>query len=205
MLSKFLIFTVVILLFSSGAIANIGQVEKFSINALQLVGRCGPIGSARGGKIVLIGHSQKMHEPCFKTTARQQEKAMLVQYGAAKGVGGVSGLIQCAKVKGRQGQNIDPFGPTVQKQRLNVNLGQLALKVGGVGSTEAVKGFVGGQSQTMNTPRMSSSQSQFVGVGLYSAVSGSEGSNGIVVNSVDVKMGQRQIVDPARAFPRWRK
>ncbi len=202
MLRKLFIFAVVILLFTSGAVADIGQVERFSISAHQLVGRCGPVGSAHGGKIVIIGHSQKMHKPCFNTVARQQEKAMLVQYGIAKGAGGVSGVAQCAKVKGRQGQNIEPFGPTVQKQRLNVNLGQLTLKVGGVGCTRGVQSFVGSQRQTMNTPRMSSSGSQFVGVGQCSAVSGSEGSKGIVVSSVDIKMGQRQIVDAGRAFPR---
>lgn len=202
MLRKLLIFAVVILLITSGAFADIGRMEGFSIGARNFVGRCGPVGSARGGKIVIIGHSQKMHKPCFNTAARQQEKAMLVQYGAAKGAGGVSGVAQCAKVKGRQGQHIEPFGPTVQKQRLKVNFGQLTLKVGGAGNARGVQSFVGSQRQTMNTPRMSSSGSQFVAVRQCSAVSGSEGSNGIVVSSVDVKMGQGQIVDAGRAFPR---
>ena len=202
MLRMFVIFAVVILLITSGAFADIGRIQDFSIGARNLVGRCGPVGSAHGGKIVIIGHSQKMHKPCFNTTARQQEKGIFVQYGSAKGSGGLSGVAQCAKVKGRQGQHIEPFGPTVQKQRLKVNFGQLALKVGGAGNARGVQGFVGSQKQTMNTPRMRSSGSQFVAVGQCSAVSGSEGSKGIVVNSVDVKMGQRQIVDAGRAFPR---
>ncbi len=194
MLRKFLIFVVVILLFSSGALADIGQVEGFSIGALNLVGRCGPIGSAQGGNIVIIGHSQQIQKPGFSTTARQEEKGILVQYGTAKGAGGLSGVAQGAKVQGMQGQLTKPFGSTLQGQRLNVNLGQVALKAGGVGGTKGIQGFVGGQSQTITTPRMTSTQTQSVGIGQYSAVSGGRGSNGIVVNTVNVEMGQGQIV-----------
>ncbi|MBL7146314.1 MAG: hypothetical protein ISS76_18900 [Phycisphaerae bacterium] len=201
MIRKFLIFVVVILLFSSGTIADIGQVEGFSIGALNLVGRCGPIGSAQGGNIVIIGHSQQIQKPCFFTKASQEEKGILVQYGTAKGAGGVSGVAQSAKVQGMQGQLTKPFGSTVQGQRLNVNLGQVALKTGGVGSTQGVQGFVGGQSQTITTPRMTSTQTQCVGVGQYSAVSGGKGSKGIVVNTVNVEMGQGQIVNGGPAFP----
>jgi len=195
MLRKFLIVAVVILLFSSGALADIGQVEGFSIGALNLVGRCGPIGSAQGGNIVIIGHSQQIQKPCFYTTARQEEKGIVFQYGTSKGAGGVSGVAQGAKVQGVQGQYTKPFGSTMQGQRLNVNLGQIALKAGGVGRTKGVQGFVGGQSQTITTPRMTSTATQCVGVGQFSAVSGSEGSTGIVVNTVNVEMGQGQIVN----------
>ncbi len=205
MLRKFLICVVVILLFSSGALADIGQVEGFSIGALNLVGRCGPIGSAKGGNIVIIGHSQQVQEPCFPTKARQEEKGILVQYGTAKGAGGVSGVAQGAKVKGIQGQLTKPFGQAVQGQRLNVSLGQVALKAGGVGGTKGVQGFVGGQSQTITTPRITTTQTQFVGIGQYSAVSGGKGSNGIVVNTVNVEMGQGQIVTGGPAFPHYRK
>ena len=205
MLRKLLIVAVVILLFSSGALADIGQVESFSIGALNLVGRCGPIGSAQGGNIVIIGHSQQLQKPYFSTTARQEGKGILVQYGTAKGAGGVSGVAQGAKVKGLQSQLTKPFGQAVQGQRLSVNLGQVALKAGGVGGTKGVQGFVGGQSQTITTPRMTSTQTQFVGIGQYSAVSGGKGSAGIVVNTVNVEMGQGQIVTGAPAFPHYKK
>jgi hypothetical protein len=205
MLRKFLIVAVVILLFSSGALADIGQVEGFSIGALNLVGRCGPIGSAQGGNIVAIGHSQQVQKPWPCTTARQKETGILLQYGTAKGAGGVSGVAQGAKVKGLQGQHTKPFGKAVQGQRLSVNLGQVALKAGGVGGAKGVQGFVGGQSQTITTPRMTSTQTQFVGIGQCSAVSGGQGSKGIVVNTVSVKMGQGQIVTGGPAFPHYSK
>ncbi|MCP4611685.1 MAG: hypothetical protein GY845_23495 [Planctomycetes bacterium] len=202
---KFIIYVAVILLFHSGALADIGQVEGFSIGALNLVGRCGPVGSAKGGNIVIIGHSQQIQQPCFPTTAKQQEKGILIQYGTAKGAGGVSGVAQRAKIKGMQGQLTKPFGQAVQGQRLNVNLGQIALKAGGVGGTKGVQGFVGGQSQTITTPRMTSTQTQFVGIGQCSAVSGGIGSTGIVVNTVNVKMGQEQIVTGSPAYPHYKK
>ena len=123
MLRKFLLFTAVILLLSSGALADIGQVEGFSIGAHNLVGRCGPIGSAQGGNIVVIGHSQQIQKPFFSTTARQEEKGILVQHGTAKGARGVSNVIQNATVQGLQGQHTKPFGSTVQGQSLNVKLG----------------------------------------------------------------------------------
>lgn len=205
MLRKFLIVAAVILLFSSGATADIGQVEGFSIGALNMVGRCGPIGSARGGNIVVFGHSQQIQKPRFYTTARQKETGILFQYGTAKGAGGVSGVVQGAKVKGLQGQYTKPFGSTVQGQGLKVKLGQVTLKAGGVGATKGVQGFVGGQSQTITTPRMTSTQTQCVGVGQYSAVSGSRGSKGIVVNTVNVEMGQGQTGTGGPTFPHYSK
>jgi hypothetical protein len=205
MLRKFLISAAVILLLTSGALADIGQVEGFSKCALNLVGRCGPVGSAQGGNIVIIGHSQQIQKPCFFTKARQEEKGILIQYGTANGKGGVSGVAQHATVQGLQGQHTKPFGSTVQGQGLNLNLGQVALKAGGVGSTEGVQGFVGGQSQKIITPRMTSTETQFVGVGQYASVSGDRGSNGVVVNTVNVKMGQGQIVTGGPAFPHWSK
>ncbi|MDT8301048.1 MAG: hypothetical protein RQ760_06145 [Sedimentisphaerales bacterium] len=205
MLRKFLIVTVVILLFSSDTFADIGQVEGFSIGTLNLVGRRGPIGSAQGGNIVIIGHSQQIQKPYFSTTARQQEKGILIQYGTAKGDGGISGVAQGAKIKGMQSQLTKPFGQAVQGQRLNVNLGQIALKAGGVGGTKGVQGFVGGQSQTITSPSMTSSQTQFVGIGQCSAISGGIGSTGIVVNTVNVKMGQGQIVTGNPTYPHYKK
>lgn len=202
MLSKFLVFAAVILLLASGALADIGQVEGFSKCALNIVGIYGPIGSAHGGKMVVIGHSQQVYKPCFFTKARQEEKGVLIQYGTAKGAGGMSGITQHAKVQGIQAQHNKPFGPTVQGQRLNLNLGQVATKTGGVGSTEGVQSFVGGQSQKITTPRMTTTETQFVGVGQFSSVSGRKGSTGIVVNTVDVKMGQGQIVTGGPVFQR---
>jgi len=204
MLRKFLLSAAVILLLSSGAFADIGQVEGFSIGAVNLVGRCGGPGLAEGGNIAIVGHSQEVHKPFHGILARQEEKGILVQCGSAGGAGGISGVAQRASVEGLQGQLTQRFGPTVQGQCLNVGLKQVALKVGGVGGAEGVQGFVGGQSQTINTPHMTSTESQFIGVVQYSSVSGGPGSKAIVVNTVDVKMGQGQIVTGSPTRPRHR-
>ena len=203
MLRKILLSAAVILLLSSGAFADIGQVQGFSIGALNLVGRSGGTGSAKGGNILMVGHSQEVHKPFFGISARQGEKGILVQFGSAGGTGGVSGVAQRATVQGLQGQLTQRFGPTVQGQCLNVGLGQVAIKAAGVGGAVGAQGFVGSQSQTITTPRMISTESQFVGAAQYSAVSGGIGSKILVVNTVNVKMSQGQIVTggPAPRYP----
>ncbi len=202
MLRKCLLFVAVILLLSSGALADIGQIGGFSIGAVNLVGRCGGPGSAEGGNITIVNQSQEVHKPFHGIFARQEEKGLLVQCGSAGGAGGMSGVAQRATVQGLQGQLTQRFGPTVQGQCLNVSLGQVAIKVGGVGGAEGAQGFVGSQSQTITTPHMTSTESQFVGVAQYANVSGDRGSNAIVVNTVDVKMGQGQIVMGGPTRPR---
>lgn len=192
---KYLISAAVIMLLTSGAFADIGQVECFSIGSLNIVGRSGLVGSAKGGNLVVFSHSQKIQKPWFSTKIKQEEKGILVQYGKAQGTGGASGVVQCAKIRGIQGQYIKPFGSTMQGQCLKVSLGQVALKSGGVGSTQGVQGFIGGQSQKISTPHVISTEKQFVAVGQCASVSGGEDSTGIVVNAVSVEMGQGQIVD----------
>lgn len=204
MLRKCLLSVAVILLLSSGALADIGQIRDFSVGAVLLVGRCGGPGSAEGGSIAIVNQSQEVHKPFFGISARQEEKGILVQCGSARGAGGVSGVAQRASVQGLQGQLTQRFGPTVQGQCLNVGLKQVALKVGGVGGAVGAQGFIGSQSQTITTPHMTSTESQFVGVAQYSNVSGDRGSNAIVVNTVDVKMGQGQIVMGGPTRPRHR-
>lgn len=203
MLRKFLLSVAVILLLSSGALAGIGQIGYIEIGEVLLVGRCGGPGLAEGGNIAIVNQSQEIYKPFFGISAWQEEKGILVQCGSAGGAGGLSGVAQRATVQGVQGQLTGRFGTTVQGQCLNVGLGQVAIKVGGVGGAEGAQGFIGGQSQTIATPRMISTESQFVGVAQYSNVSGGPGSNAIVVNTVDVKMGQGQIVTggPAPRYP----
>ena len=63
MLRKFLLFVAVILLLSSGALADIGQIGGIEIGAVNLVGRCGGPGSAKGGNIAVVNQSQEVHKP----------------------------------------------------------------------------------------------------------------------------------------------
>jgi len=199
---KFLIFAVVIFMFTSGALADIGQIQGFSVGSLNIVGRCGPVGSAQGENMVVVSHTQLVHKPYFSVTARQEEEGVLIQHGITKGAGGVSGVAQRATIKGLQGQRINPFAPRVQGQGLNLKLEQVAMKNGGVGCTLGEQSFVGGQSQTITTPHATSTETQLVGVEQYSAVSGRRGSKGMVVNTVNVKMKQGQNVTGLPHYPR---
>jgi hypothetical protein len=203
MLRKFLILSIFILLFTSAAFANVGHVQGFSIGSLNMVVRCGPVGSAHGGNMVTIGQSQQLQKPCFYTNANQQQGGTLVQCGVAHGRCGVSGVTNNAAIHGSQGQHVKPFGSAGQGQGLSVNLGQVAMKHGGVGGANGAQNFVGGQSQTISTPGTTSTESQFVGVGQFAAVSGSRGSNAMVVNSVNVNMGQGQNVTTRPVFPHY--
>ena len=198
MLRRFALCVVIILMLSSGALAFIGQVEGFSIEASNLVGRAGRCGSAKGGNMLAAYHEQVRYDACRGTIAIQKEGGVLGQCASAVGRGGRSGVGQEASVCGLQGQLATK--PQMQGQVLSVRLGQEACKSGGVGGAVGAQGFVGGQSQKICSPRGISAQSQFVGVVQYSAVSGGHCSSAVAVNDVDITMGQGQISTGPR---RW--
>ncbi len=191
MLRRVALSVVIILLLSSGALAFIGQVESFSIEANNLVGRAGRHGSAEGGNLLAAYHEQMGYDACRGTIAIQKEGGVLGQYASAVGRGGRSGVGQEASVFGLQGQLAT--NPQKQGQVLGVRLGQEVHKSGGIGGAVGVQGFVGGQSQRISSPTGTSTESQFVGVAQYSAVSGGRGSRAFAVNEVDITMTQGQI------------
>ncbi|MBN1806415.1 MAG: hypothetical protein JW837_14295 [Sedimentisphaerales bacterium] len=204
MLRKYLIVSIVVLLFTSGAFADIGHMQGFSIGAQNMVTRCGPVGSAQGENIVMVGQSQQVHKPCFSVTAGQSYGGTLVQRGAAFGAGGASGVTNNASIQGLQGQHANPFGSTNQAQNLNVNLGQVATKFGGVGGTQGAHSFIGGQSQTITTPLVTSAQSHNVGIQQSAVITGCNGSNAKVVNNVNVNMSQGQNAGGVPVFPHYK-
>ncbi|MBA7698205.1 hypothetical protein ES703_106880 [subsurface metagenome] len=191
MLKRFTLSVVIILLLSSGAFALVGQAEGFSIEASNLVGRRGGVGSAQGGNMLTAYHDQVGFDARTGTIAIQQEGGVLGQTATAAGVGGRSGVGQEALVCGLQGQLAT--NPQIQGQVLGVRLGQGAYKSGGVGGAVGGQAFVGGQSQILCSPTGTSAQSQFVGAGQYSAVSGGPCSSAVALNDADILMGQGQI------------
>jgi hypothetical protein len=195
MVKKLSISAAVVLLLCSASLADIGQVQAFSIGSMNIVARRGPVGSAQAENIVTVEQSQRAQKPRFnKITAKQQENAILVQRGTAKGAGGASSVTQQANIAAVQAQTKESFGPTEQRQRLKVNLDQITAKSGGVGNTEGIQTFVGGQSHAISTPRMTAGESQQVGIVQYAVVSGRRGSENTAVNTVDVQLSQGQIV-----------
>jgi hypothetical protein len=194
MLRGFSLPVVVILLLSSGAFAAVGHAEGFSINALNLVHRVGGAGWAKSGNIVMVGHSQEAYTA--GTAAIQEEKGILTQSAKAAGIGGATTVLQNASVDALQGQMIVRARPGVQAQGqcLTVGLDNIVLKAGGVGGAVGAQHFVGTQEQVQLSAGGISTNYQTVGTAQFAAVCGGPCSNVVVINSLDVKMGQSQIV-----------
>jgi hypothetical protein len=194
MLRGFSLSVAVILLLSSGAFAAIGQAEGFSIGALNKVQRVGGAGWAEGGNLAMVGHSQKVH--AAGTTAIQKETGILFQGAKAFGICGSTKILQNASIDGLQGQLVVPGkrGFQAQGQSLTVDLDNVVRKSGGIGGATGKQGFVGGQKQILVTPGGTATNSQFVGTAQFASVSGCPGSNVVVNNSLNVQMGQSQIV-----------
>ena len=193
MLRKLSSSIVVVLLLSSGALAAIGHAQGFSIDALNLVGRTGCVGSAEGSNIVMVGHAQEAYDMASGTAALQEETAILTQSGSAAGLGGKTAVVQEASADGSQNQLVGVGccgnGIGAQGQSLGVNLDMLTFNANGIGGAIGAQGFVGAQSQIEITPNGMSAASQYIGAAQFSAVSGGMAA---VNNNLDVTLTQSQ-------------
>ena len=194
MLRSFSLSVAVILLLSSGVFADIGQAEGFSISALNMVQRVGGAGWAESGNIVMVGHGQMAYTA--GTAAIQRETGILIQGARVAGIGGTTTVMQNASVYGLQGQIVSSGKPGIlaQGQSLTVGLDNGILKTGGIGGAVSVQGFVGAQNQVMAAPNGTGVNYQVVGAAQLATVSGGPGSDVKVKNTLNVEMGQGQIV-----------
>ena len=194
MLKSFSLSVTVVLLLSSGVFAAIGQAEGFSINALNMVQRVGGAGWAESGNMVMVGHSQRAY--AAGTAAIQKETGILIQGARVAGLGGSTKILQNASVDGMQSQIVVPGkrGFQAQGQSLTVGLDNGIRKAGGIGGAVGAQGFVGAQNQVMVTPNGTGANYQVVGAAQYASVSSGPGSNVVINNTLDVKMGQGQVV-----------
>ena len=203
MLRSFSLSVVVILLLSSGVFACIGQAEGFSINALNVVQRVGGAGWAEGGNLVIVDHGQSVHTK--SATAVQREAGLLLQGARAVGLGGATKILQSALVDAGQQQDIvagRKYGLLEQGQSLTVGLDNVVRKSGGIGTAVGAQGFIGGQQQAIVTPNGKAENYQVVGAAQFASVSSGPCSNVSVVNTIDVDMGQGQVVTGRFAPPR---
>ncbi|UCC99023.1 MAG: hypothetical protein JSW66_03880 [Phycisphaerales bacterium] len=192
-------FTAVLLL-SSGALASVGQTERFSIDAFNSVTRSGHVGSAEGRSMVIVGHAQTAYNASHGTVARQQEGAALIQNARAVGSGGRDIVTQQASVDGVQSQSVrsSRFGPRADGQTLTVGLETLTSHRGGVGRATSAQCVVGAQSQMQTTPNGVRASHQFVRATQFTAVSGGPCSTAKVSNNVDVSLSQGHFVGGRR-------
>ena len=195
MLKKMFFSMVVLLMFSSGALAAVGHAQGFAIDALNVVKRAGCVGSAEGSNIVMVGHAQEAYDAATGTAAFQEETAILTQSGSAAGLGGKRAVVQKAQAEGGQKQRVGigccSLGKRTEGQALGVSLDMLTTNAKGIGGAVGAQGFVGAQSQIEVTPNGMSASSQYIGAAQFSAVSGGHAK---VDNSLDVVLKQNQQV-----------
>ena len=192
MLRKILLSAVVILLLSSGAFANIGHVQGFSIGAFNKVQIVGGPDPAVGGNMLEVGQRQTASNPRLGSAAIKQG-GILTQNARVRGRGGTIGIVQNASVDGSQHQFISGRrrGPNTQGQSLNLNLNTTARKPGGgIGCVVGSQSFVGGQSQRQATRGGFSTSSQFVQAEQGVKIMGGQRSNVVVKNNLNVTMFQ---------------
>ena len=203
MLRSFSLSVVVILLLSSGVFATIGQAEGFSINAMNVVQRVGGAGWAEGGNMVMVDHGQATYTK--GTAAVQRETGILLQGTRVAGLGGATKILQEASVDAGQQQSIvaaPKYGSMEQGQSLTVGLDNMILKAGGIGTAAGAQGFIGGQDQVVITPGGRAESYQTVGAAQFASVSAGPCSNVAIVNTIDVEMGQDQVVTGPFAHPK---
>jgi len=195
MLRSFSLSVMVILLLSSGVFANIGQAEGFSINALNKVQRVGGAGWAESGNLVIVGHGQRAYTK--GTIAVQKEAGIVLQGARVTGLGGATKILQKASVDAGQHQSIAAgrkYDFLEQGQNLTVGLDNVICKSGGIGTATGAQVFIGGQQQVINSPNGKAENYQAVGAAQFASVSTGPCSNVVIVNTIDVDMGQGQAV-----------
>lgn len=192
MLRKILLSAVVILLLSSGAFADIGQVQGFSIDAFNKVQIVGGFGLAVSGKMLEFGQ-RRMERNARLGSAAMKQGGTLTQHARAQARGGTIGVVQNASVDGSQHQFIGGGrrGSHTQGQSLNLSLNTIARKPGGgIGRVVGSQSFVGGQSQRQATRGGFSASSQFVQAEQSVKIIGGQRSNVVVENNLNVTMFQ---------------
>ena len=195
MLRSFSLSVVVVLLLSSGVFATIGQAEGFSISALNKVQRVGGAGWAESGNLVMVDHGQRAYTK--GTAAVQREGGILLQGARVAGFGGAMKVLQNASVDAGQEQSIvagRKYGLQAQGQHLTVGLDNVIRQTSGIGTAAGAQGFFGGQRQVMISPSGTAENYQVVGAAQFATVSGGPCSNVVIVNTIDVDMGQGQVV-----------
>lgn len=195
MLGKFLLSVAVILFLSSGALADIGQIQAFEIGAVNKVKVVGGPGMASGGNYLEIGQRQ-MERKARLGSAAMKQGGTLTQNARAQARGGAIGVVQNASVDGSQKQFLGHGrgGLHRQRQSLNLNLSTIARKPrGSIGRTIGSQSFAGEQSQRQVYRGGFSASSQFVQAEQSVKIIGGQRSNVVVKNNLDVSMFQGNI------------
>lgn len=192
MFKRSMVSTVLILMFTSGAFALVGQTEYFGLGAENLVILSGGPGTASGGNTASVGQGQLATDTGGgNIIAMQNEAGILNQGTSAVGLSGALGALQSAGAGGEQWQLVGlGLGLGLQGQNLALLLGQDMEKNDGVGGTVAGQGVVVGQVQIVATPYGISGDAQFAGVSQFGSIGGGAGSSAVI--NKDLSVGANQ-------------
>ena len=203
MLRSFSLSVMVILMLSSSVFADIGQAEGFSISALNKVQRVGGAGWAESGNLVFVDHGQRAYTK--DTVAVQRESGIVLQGARVTGLGGATKILQNASVDAGQQQSIAAgrkYDFLEQGQSLTVGLDNVICQKGRIGIAAGAQVFIGGQKQVMISPNGKAESYQVVGAAQFASVSTGPHSNVVIVNTIDVDMGQNQALTGRFAPPK---
>jgi len=192
MLRKFVLFVSVIVLLSSGALANIGKTQVFEIGEVNKINVVGGPAMALGRNYLEVSQ-RHMERKARLGSAAMKQGGTLTQHARVQAKGGEIGVVQNASVNGSQNQLIGHGrrGSHQQGQSLNLNLNTIARKpFDAVGRVKGSQSFVGEQSQRQTYRGGFSANSQFVRAEQSVKIIGGRCSNVVVENNLNVSMFQ---------------
>jgi len=176
-----------ILLLSSGAFADIGSEQQFTIQASNVGTVTGPgVGAVASTNIIPVFNSQQAVESSGTIITVQTVAGSLFQGASATGLSDIYGYQQGAFVGGNQWQALSGlFGIGQQGQDLGTQFSQDVIGMGGWGAAAAAQSFAGNQNQLILTPNGVNANIQCVGVNLTDGLGGQISS--VFSRSINIK------------------
>lgn len=195
MLRRIVLSLAIVLLVSTGAFADIIQLQDYIVGATNGIVLEHGHQNGQGSHTICINNDQSAQKICG-AFANQSQTALLNQIGSACGDCAVITVGQIFDAYGAQTQAIgDCVEPMLQGQSFGLIGSQLVAKSDGGGSGSASHMFVGNQSQAAGNPLGAMRESSSIGAFQNSSLSGTPGATGVVTSSMNVSTMQAQAID----------
>lgn len=178
MYKLFTISIVPLLLLSSMAFADTGQVQTFNIGLDNVVGLLEGSGVAVNTNVATVVNEQIASDIGSGTTAVQVSTGAFVQGASTTGAYGLFVVEQDGQASGWQ---INPGG-----QWLQTNFLQQVFKSGGIGLALGIQSFVGSQVQHIMTPFGVLTNVDYIGVARLDGIGGWPFSSNILSKGINV-------------------
>lgn len=195
MLRRIVLASAIVLLVSTGAFADIIQLQDYLIGASNGIELLHGHQNGQSSHTLCINNDQMAEKICG-AQAVQSQTALLNQIGSAQGDCAVVMVGQIFDAFGGQTQAIgDCIEPMLQGQNFGLIGTQLVGKSEGAGGGSASHMFVGNQNQSASNPMGIMQESSNIGAFQNSSLTGSPGATGLVTSSMNVSTVQAQAID----------